>query len=617
MDGRPQTPAAAVIESPLVDVDGPHKIRFQWQDEFGLAGKEPFTLTVTASDDEAPLLACEDLPRSKVVLDSEQLNFRVKAEDDFGVKQIGIEWQGADDAGAATPAKGERILAAGGFDKRTVEAVRHVLGAILEIEPQPIHLRVFTVDYFPGRERVYSPAYVLYVLNAEQHAVWITEQLNKWHRQALEVRDREMQLHETNKQLRDLSPEELDRPDTRRRIENQAAAERANGRRLTGLTAAGEDLLRQAARNPQFDVGSLDRWAEMLQILKDIAGNRMPSVADLLGAGIQSSHCRASRSPRDRGRDRCAPAGRELLRRPDRPQNSRRPRPFRRSPTSNPRCSRRGKSAAPQAAAKKPVVAQSAAADDDPHRPARRKPAKPANPGGREDARGRPSATRPVGRIREDRQRVEQHPGQSGRKHAGQTAQGGLPGTISRGGTRRRFAGGFLRLGLRRRMGASAEDVFAELSEVETKSSQNVSMIMDDLQAYFERRRFLKFKTVLDEMKSQDVIGGLRQVADELPNEPGLSIAQCEYWWDTLDRWAEDLVDPAVQRNLPGLRLAGQPAAVDRAGSTEGPGRGSQSARRDPRGRAGAAGHGEGPSTASGPASCPTRKTAWSTAWKR
>ena len=116
----------------------------------------------------------------------------------------------------------------------------------------------------------------------------MTEQLNKWHRQALEVRDRELQLHETNKQLRDLPPEQLDRPDVRRRIENQSAAERANGRRLTGLTAAGEDLLRQAARNPQFDVGSLDRWAEMLQILKDIAANRMPSVADLLNEAAKA-----------------------------------------------------------------------------------------------------------------------------------------------------------------------------------------------------------------------------------------------------------------------------------------------------------------------------------------
>ena len=29
-------------------------------------------------------------------------------------------------------------------------------------------------------------------------------------------------------------------------------------------------------------MGHLEKWAEMLQILKDIAGNRMPSVADLL-----------------------------------------------------------------------------------------------------------------------------------------------------------------------------------------------------------------------------------------------------------------------------------------------------------------------------------------------
>ena len=101
-------------------------------------------------------------------------------------------------------------------------------------------------------------------------------------RQSLEVRDTEMRLHETNKKLRDLPPEELDRPATRRRIEQQAAAERANGRRLENLVAVGEDLVRQASRNPEFGVGHLEKWAEMLQILKDIAANRMPSVADLL-----------------------------------------------------------------------------------------------------------------------------------------------------------------------------------------------------------------------------------------------------------------------------------------------------------------------------------------------
>ena len=157
------------------------------------------------------------------MLDTEQLNFRIKAEDDFGVKQVGIEWEGIDPTVVNVPTKGERVLAAGGFEKRNVEASGTFSAQSLGIEPQPIHLRVYAEDYFPGRKRVYSPNCTLYVLNAEQHAIWVTEQLNKWHRQALEVRDREMQLHETNKQLRDLPREELDKPDVRRKIETQVS----------------------------------------------------------------------------------------------------------------------------------------------------------------------------------------------------------------------------------------------------------------------------------------------------------------------------------------------------------------------------------------------------------
>ncbi len=46
--------------------------------------------------------------------------------------------------------------------------------------------------------------------------------------------------------------------------------------------------MQQAARNPEFGVGHLEKWAEMLQILKDIAANRMPSVADLLKQASQA-----------------------------------------------------------------------------------------------------------------------------------------------------------------------------------------------------------------------------------------------------------------------------------------------------------------------------------------
>jgi hypothetical protein len=89
-------------------------------------------------------------------------------------------------------------------------------------------------------------------------------------------------------------------------------------------------------------------------------------------------------------------------------------------------------------------------------------------------------------------------------------------------------------------------NLFKELSSQETKSSQDLSNIMDDMHGYFERRRFVQFKAVLDDMRQQDVIGGLRQLGDDLHKENGVSMAQCEYWSDTFDRWAEDLVEPSA-----------------------------------------------------------------------
>src|SRR5205814_8580085 len=143
----------------------------------------------------------------------------------------------------------------GGPDKESLDVAGTFSAHALGIKPQQVRVRVFAEDYLPGRPRAYSPPYTFYVLDAEQHAIWVTEQLSKWHRQSLEVRDREIQLHETNKRLRALAPEELDRPETRRRIEGQAAAERSNGGRLSGLVTTGEDLVRQAMRNPEFGVG--------------------------------------------------------------------------------------------------------------------------------------------------------------------------------------------------------------------------------------------------------------------------------------------------------------------------------------------------------------------------
>lgn len=542
VDGQPVVPAGAVVSSVPVTVSEDRKLEFQWRDEFGLTAKEPFVLGVNATDDEAPTLIVEDLPRLKVLLDSEQLTFSIHARDDFGVRQVGIEWQGIESPDVKTPAKGERILGAGGYDRESLELAGTFSAKALGIEPQPIKVRVFAEDYFPGRERVYSAAYTFFVLSPEQHAIWVTEQLSKWHRQSLEVRDRELQLYETNKELRELAQEDLDRPETRQKIEKQASAERANGQRLTKLTGMGDELVRQAMRNPEIGVGHLEKWAEMLQILKDISANRMPSVSDLLKQAAQAPSQVAKndeKKPPMAGQVRATDSGK---------------------PSESDDDENKKKAAVP-AIVDRESQQQIIKPGDDDEPPEKKKggsaplrlpvttlagmPQKaeacPAGEKVDEAVKEQEDLLAEFEKIADELNRVLANLEGSTlvkRLKAASRQQYTIAGKV---GDQTPQAFGNAKSMLQE----SAAKVLTDVADHEAKASLDVSFIMDDMHAYFERRRMVNFKTVLEEMRQADVIGGLRQIGDDVRKEAGLSVAQCEFWSDTLDRWAEDLVDPA------------------------------------------------------------------------
>ena len=548
IDGKPRTPTGATFAGPEFRVADSLKHEMLWRDSLGLAGKSPFQLAVAGKDDEAPTLACEDLPRQKVVLDSEQLTFRVQARDDFGVRRVGLEWNPVEGVSLEKPARGEKVLAAGAADKETLDLRGTFSAKALGITPQPIALRVFAEDFLPGRPRVYSPTYTLFVLDPEQHAIWLTEQLSKWHRQSLEVRDRELQLHETNKELRALAAEDLDRPEVRRRVENQAAAERANGRRLSNLVASGEDLVKQATRNPEFGVGHLERWAEMLQILKDIAGNRMPSVADLLKQAAQAPVA-SSPGPRAPSAGRIQAAGGGT----GKPSEVRTPKtPLPVAPTI---VDRESQQQPPPKGDGGPGGGKK-----NPSAPALRLPTTTLAGAG---AGGKPPEAPPMvdqaveqqrellaefEKIADELNRVLAELEGSTlvkRLKAASRVQYKIAGRIG-DGLGETF--GVAEPGV----GPDAAKVLGEMAEQEAKGSQVVSLIMDDLDAYFARRQFARFKAVLDDMKVQDAVGGLRRLGDDLRREHGLAVSQCEFWSDSLDRWAEDLVDPAGSGSCPG-----------------------------------------------------------------
>jgi len=547
VDGAPRVPVGATVLSPETAVDASRSMEFRWVDALGLAGKAPFALAIAGRDDEPPTLTCEGLPRQKVVLDSEMLRFKVRAQDDFGVRRVGIEWQGGDDVTVKSPAKGEKVLAAGGTDRESLDLPGTFTAKALGIEPQAITLRVFAEDYLPGRPRVYSPPYVLLVLDPEQHAIWLTEQLSKWHRQSLEVRDREMALYEANRQIRALTRDELDRPETRRRVENQAAAERANGRRLNGLVASGEDLVKQATRNPEFGVGHLEKWAEMLQILKDISGNRMPSVADLLKQAAQAPVALAAgtKGAPMAGQVRAGGGGKPAEMNPGKPPRPPAPTVVDRESQQQPAFEDKGGPGGKKNPSSPSLKLAETTLMGKPGDPA---PPKDAPPLVDQAVNEQRDLLAEFDKVAEELNKVLANLEGSTlvkRLKAESRAQGKIAGRIDEGlGETFGVATALV--------GPAPAKLLTEMSAQEAKGSLSVSVIMDDLESYFERRKFAKFKAILDDMRKQDVVGGLRQLGDDLRRENGLSIALCEFWSDNLDRWAEDLVDPANGGSCPG-----------------------------------------------------------------
>jgi hypothetical protein len=551
------TSAASLMEQEV------QHFELSWADFDGLAGSEPFSLSLTPSADEFPSILSQDLPRQAVVLDSEQLNFQALAADDFGIKRIGISWNGIDERQIAQPAIGEKILSAGSPQSTSMQVPATFSAADLGIAPQPIEVRLWTEDYFPGRERSYTPPHVLFVLTAEEHAIWITSQLSKWHRASLDVRDQEMQLHEGNKRLRAMSDAELADDEMREELRRQAGAENSNARRLAALSKSGEGLLKQAARNPEIGVGHLDRWAEMLQVLDDIGQNRMPSVADLLDkASTQKSLARPNgtqpSAPRA-GQVRSAPAGN--AQEPPAEEDQQPPTPdapplpqiadveSSQQPTEDDKAS--GPSQKPKSSGSKLSLPETTLAGP----PSKAEADTPPEDDQEEEEPVQMAIEEQANILAEFEKIADELNGLLANLEGSTLVKRLKAASREQDQVAEKISSRIDRVfGAAGRLADEDREILTELSSVETQSSQNISFIMDDMQAYFERRHMNQFKLVLDEMKTSNILEALVTLGEEIPREQGMSIAQAEYWSDTLDRWGEDLVEPASSGQSPGSK---------------------------------------------------------------
>lgn len=537
----------------------PRSIVLEWKDTHGLAGREPFTLDIDPVDDVAPRVACEGLPRRKVLLDTEVINFRVLASDDYGVKRVGIQWN-AIDPQTAHPESGEVIIGGGDPFTDSLELAATFSAVDLKIASQSVSVRVFVEDFFPDRERSYSAESVFEILSADQHAIWITSQLTRWQRMSLDARDRELQLHQTNQELRELTNEQLLLPENQRRLVRQAELERSGGNQLASLVRNGAGLLKEAMRNSEIGAGQLDRWAKMVNTLQEISDNRMPSVAELLSEAANSSAAIAkAKSRRSVGQNRLADqtAG-EQQKSSDKDDPADQPPTI--SDVESSHNDLKGKQASQPTQSKSQQSRLTLPTT---------MLASPASP---QESKQGPSPKDQIAQAVKEQQdllaqfdEIADELNEVLANLEGSTIVKRLKASSRR---QQQVAAQLAMLaaesfGVSDRKKESNADQFQALADAETQSSELTSYIMDDMDAYYQRSRTHGFRRVLDQMREADVTAELRLLGDELREENGLSISQAEFWSDTFDRWAEDLVEASEGGESPGGKAKGSlPPAI-------------------------------------------------------
>ena len=586
MDGRPVEIEGESLLTESTPVGEPRSVTFTWKDGLGLTALAPLVLSINSVEDESPTLVARRESLERVVLDSEVVVFELSARDDFGIREVGLQWRGVGREDGASE-QGSKTTAAGAPERRELSGPATFCAAREGVRPQTLELRAWALDYLEGREPSRSASFILHVLDPTDHALWVTSQMGKWLAAARETYEREQQLHQTNKELRALSPEDLDRPENRRRLAAQAAAETANAERLTSLNQAGRKLIEHATKNPEFDAARLESWATLLQSLQDIAANRMPSVAELLKRAADAKADAPSSSRKDRPGERGRPGEGTVSPGETGPKVA----AGQSSPTDTssaaapptPDGEPASKQPAPSIELTESTMNQPQAADFD------APPTAPKPPGA--GSLGLPANSLAAAPNEEPPQSSAQKSLQQGvteqrdllaefAKVSDQLSEilASLEASTFvkrlKAASRRQMTlasnmramtlGAF---GIERQPRPPAEETRVEKSrrgrepaspeasppyvtehapvaaERARRQSEVVKVIKSDMEAYIQRRPDRHFKRVIAEMRETEVVSQLERVAVyAADNLSGSTIHAAEFWADTFDRWAEEMV---------------------------------------------------------------------------
>ena len=577
LNKQPMDVTNATAMTPLMPIHTAETHWVQWQDEYGLASSKPVELEIRPIADRSPDCSLQRIEQ-RIVLHKKAIRLRYSAVDDFGIKHVGMEWRGvADPVDNPNPISGETILFAGGPTQDSIRSESVLSPERENIPPQILTLRLFTQDYRPDSERVYSLPQTVHVMSAAQHIAWVTEQMKRWKSKADAVYERELALNDENKSLQALSDLELATPENIRRLEQQSAGERENSQRLRQTVEDGRKLVEQALQNEDMNDVQIRRWAEALTRLQEIAGKRMPGISRKLSRLANEVKRRAEETQGtdgsasdDAGSDNTdSDDSNSASPNEDDPKGQQKKDPDSQKPnnqdpdsesSSTPNLTQREKSmldkeedsedknpeesAPPEGRLTIPEVAL-----DSPKQ-------EPTEEQEQQDQGGNEQQPPSIDEVVEDQDKLLEE----FRKARG--AMNEVMGELENSTFVKRLkAASLAQLAVAAKLNSAMSDLFGaetnaddsdihadlvkQLSDSQTGMFEKLTAIEADLKAFQNREPNESRQEILEEMKSLNMRVKLEEMPLRLQRKRnGDSLHRTEFWADTFDRWAEELVPP-------------------------------------------------------------------------
>jgi len=293
-DGRGQALAATAegrFETGVLSLEEHAHLTFSIEDKLGLTNKAPYSLAIRQIQDFAPNVDLPELQSESAILESDIVDLTAVARDDYGVKDIGVEWELV-----STPGETNRLVETGfHFDSSLPDETElresflfspSVAGAPPE---SVVELRAYSTDYYPGRAKSLSMVYRLHVIGLVEHAEWTKQTFEDLFARLEELARSEEEVAAGARDLKNLPQSDMESEETSDEIGERADEQGENNRELDLIVREGANALKEAMRNPTFDEKTLEQWAGTLSQMKELSENEMSAAKQSLQQAQQQS----------------------------------------------------------------------------------------------------------------------------------------------------------------------------------------------------------------------------------------------------------------------------------------------------------------------------------------